>query len=206
MFIDAASHAPATRIGTSERRRHRRVSVSLLGRYMLSERHEYPCQVTDMSPGGAALVAPVRGGVGERVVCHIDHVGRLEGVVTRRLPDGFAIEANMPLIKREKLAEKLTWLANRQALGIFDSRRHARLVPRLTPTTLTLPDGMRRPATLLDVSLSGAALACDARPAVGSAVTVGATPARVVRVGAQGLAVAFDRLLPADGFDDAVKL
>lgn len=206
MFIDAASHAPAAGVRTSERRRHHRVSVSLLGHYMLSERQIYPCQVTDMSPGGAALVASVRGGVGERVVCHIDHIGRMEGVVARRLPDGFAIEAKVPLVRREKIAEKLTWLANRQPLGLPENRRHARIVPRLTSTALTLADGVRHCATLLDVSLSGAALACDARPAPGSAVTVGTTPGRVVRVGAHWLAVTFDGLLPADGFGDAVRL
>jgi c-di-GMP-binding flagellar brake protein YcgR len=42
-----------------ERRRHQRVKVSLLGRYMLADRREYPCQITDMSPGGMALIAPV---------------------------------------------------------------------------------------------------------------------------------------------------
>ncbi|MBN8964736.1 MAG: PilZ domain-containing protein, partial [Rhizobiales bacterium] len=39
-----------------ERRRHQRVRVNLLGRYMLVDRREYPCQVINMSPGGMALV------------------------------------------------------------------------------------------------------------------------------------------------------
>ena len=42
-----------------ERRRHQRVKVNLLGRYMLADRREFPCQVINMSPGGIALVAPV---------------------------------------------------------------------------------------------------------------------------------------------------
>ena len=41
-----------------DRRRHQRVKVNLLGRYMLSDRQEYPCQVVNMSPGGMALIAP----------------------------------------------------------------------------------------------------------------------------------------------------
>ena len=44
-----------------ERRRHQRVRVNLLGRYMLADRREYPCQVVNMSPGGMALIAPVSG-------------------------------------------------------------------------------------------------------------------------------------------------
>lgn len=33
----------------------------------------------DMSPGGMALVAPIGGQPGERVIAHVDHLGRLEG-------------------------------------------------------------------------------------------------------------------------------
>jgi hypothetical protein len=46
---------------SEERRRFQRVKVNLLGRYMLSDRREYPCQVINMSPGGMALLAAVCG-------------------------------------------------------------------------------------------------------------------------------------------------
>ena len=42
-----------------ERRRFQRVRVNLLGRYMLADRREFPCQVLDMSPG-AAMTASCR--------------------------------------------------------------------------------------------------------------------------------------------------
>src|SRR5437764_474835 len=75
----------------NERRRFQRVRVNLLGRYMLADRREYPCQIQDMSPGGMALVAPVSGKPGERVVAYVDHLGRLEGTVVRVYPDGFSM-------------------------------------------------------------------------------------------------------------------
>ena len=34
-------------------RRFQRVNVSILGRYMLADRREFPCQVLSMSPGDA---------------------------------------------------------------------------------------------------------------------------------------------------------
>ena len=34
-----------------ERRRFRRVKLSVLGRYMLEDRREFPCQTIDISPG-----------------------------------------------------------------------------------------------------------------------------------------------------------
>ena len=52
---------------SEERRRFQRVRIDLLGRYMLADRREFPCQVINMSPGGMALIAPVAGNPGERV-------------------------------------------------------------------------------------------------------------------------------------------
>ena len=59
-----------------ERRRHARVKLALLGRYMLEAR-EFPCQTIDVSVGGLAVTAPVRGAVGERVVADSDAMGRI---------------------------------------------------------------------------------------------------------------------------------
>src|SRR6476659_8763878 len=87
-----------------ERRRFQRVRVNLLGRYMLADRREFPCQVTDMSPGGMALIAPVRGEVSERVIAYVDHVGRLEGIVARHFQNGFAMTVAATARKRDKLA------------------------------------------------------------------------------------------------------
>ena len=115
---------------TEERRRHQRVKVNLLGRYMLADRREFPCQVTDMSPGGMALVAPIAGQTGERVIAYVDHLGRLEGKIARVLENGFAMSISATLHKRDKLAAQLTWLANRQILNLPEDRRHDRFAPR----------------------------------------------------------------------------
>ena len=55
----AIQRRPNLRALNDERRRHQRVKVNLLGRYMLADRREFPCQVVNMSPGGMALIAPV---------------------------------------------------------------------------------------------------------------------------------------------------
>ena len=70
-----------------ECRRFQRVRVDLLGRYMLPDRRDFPCQVVNMSPGGMALIAPVSGQPGERVIAYVDHLSRLEGHVARQLSE-----------------------------------------------------------------------------------------------------------------------
>jgi hypothetical protein len=187
-----------------EKRRFQRVRVNLLGRYMLADRREFPCQVLDMSPGGMAIIGPVSGRAGERVVAYIDHVGRLEGTVIRVLPNGFAMSIAATPRKRDKLAAQLTWLANRQILGLPEDRRHDRIVPRNPRSTMVLADGAAVICRIVDMSLSGAAVSCDERPEVGSLITLGKTPCRVVRHVEGGIAVEFTRMQHPDFLEENV--
>jgi PilZ domain len=189
-----------------ERRRHQRVKVNLLGRFMLADRHEYPCQVIDMSPGGMAVVAPVVGQPGERVIAYVDHLGRLEGKVARLIENGFAMSISATLRKRDKLAAQLTWLANRQILNLPEDRRHGRFVPKNPLARLILPNGNNIGCRIIDLSQSGAAvaLAPDLRPAVGAMVMLGKTQGRVVRHIEDGFAVEFTRLQHPDFVEETV--
>ncbi len=191
---------------SEERRRHQRVKVNLLGRYMLADRREFPCQVTNMSPGGMALIAPVSGAPGERVIAYVDHLGRLEGVIARTFDNGFAMTISATLRKRDKLAAQLTWLANRHILNLPEDRRHGRFVPKRPLTRLVLPNGVNLSCRVIDLSLSGAAIgiAADMRPAIGAIVMVGKAQARVVRHIEDGFAVEFARLQHPDFVEDNV--
>ena len=191
---------------SEERRRFQRVKVHLLGRYMLADRREFPCQVINMSPGGLALLAPGIGNVGERVVAYLDHIGRIEGKITRLLDNGFAMTVGATPRKRDKLAAQLTWLANRQILNLPEDRRHDRIVPRNPMAILKIEeDGRQLPVRIMDLSLSGAALASEIRPAVGSAVTLGRVQARVVRHLEEGFAVEFVHAQLPETVEDSVS-
>jgi hypothetical protein len=189
-----------------ERRKHQRVKVNLLGRYMLSDRREFPCQVVDMSPGGMTLIAPVAGGPGERVIAYVDHLGRLEGTVARHIENGFAVKISATLRKRDKLAAQLTWLANRQILNLPEDRRHGRFVPKISLARLILPNGNNVGCRVIDLSASGVAIAIapELRPAVGTMVTIGKTTGRVVRHIEDGFAVEFTRLQHPDFIEENV--
>jgi hypothetical protein len=189
-----------------ERRRHQRVKVNLLGRYMLADRREFPCQVVNMSPGGIAIVAPVSGNPGERVIAYVDHLGRLEGKIARLLDTGFAMTIEATLRKRDKLAAQLTWLANRHILNLPEDRRHGRFIPRKAMARLILPNGNNVTCRVIDLSESGAAIAIspELRPVVGSMVTVGKAQGRVVRHIEDGFAIEFTRLQHSDFIEENV--
>jgi hypothetical protein len=189
-----------------ERRRHQRVKVNLLGRFMLSDRRDFPCQVINMSPGGMAVVTPVVGAVGERVIAYVDHLGRLEGKIARLIDNGFAMTIAATSRKRDKLAAQLTWLANRQILNLPEDRRHGRFVPRNTLGRLILPNSTNVTCRIIDLSASGAAVAIspDLRPDIGAAVTIGKTTGRVVRHIEDGFAIEFTRLQHPDSVESNV--
>ena len=186
------SETPPVQVKTDERRRHQRMRLNLLGRFMLANKREYPCQVMNMSPGGASFITPVGAEIGDRVVAYIDHIGRVEGTVSRIFEGGFAIQLSATVRKREKLAAQLTWLANRKTLGMPEDRRHERIVPNKPEIELKLIDGRSYPCQLIDMSISGAAIAIAVRPALGSRVTLGKMNATVVRHFELGIAIEFD--------------
>lgn len=176
---------------SEEKRRHQRVTINLLGRFMLSDGEEYPCQAIDMSPGGVALVASIAPRKDESAIVYLDEIGRVEGTVARVFNGGFALQIRATERKRDKLANQLTWLANRSLLGIPEGRRHDRIQPRNTNSHIKLPDGRTYPCQVIDMSISGAAVKIDVRPALGTEIILGRMRARVVRHFSEGIAVQF---------------
>src|SRR6201982_995220 len=160
-----------------ERRRYQRVKVHLLGRYMLPDRREFPCQIINMSPGGLSLLAPGIGNVGDRVIAYLDHIGRVEGRITRIIDNGFAMTIGATARKRDKLAAQLTWLANRDILNLPEDRRHGRIGPRQPLSLVALEEGTKMTCRIIDMSLSGAAIAAENRPPLKSLVMLGVVQA-----------------------------
>jgi c-di-GMP-binding flagellar brake protein YcgR len=189
----------------NEGRRYQRVKVDLLGRYMLEDRREFPCQVIDMSPGGMALIAPQVGRLGERVVAYIDHIGRLEGLITRVFASGFSMTIAASQRKRDKLAAQLTWLANRDILDLPEDRRHQRTAAPDQTTTVMMETGTQEKCRIVDLSVSGVAVISDNRPPIGTSIKVGKAPGRVVRHLDNGFAVEFSRVQHPDSLKETIS-
>lgn len=176
---------------TEQERQYQRVELTLFGRYMLQNLQEYPCQILNMSAGSAALITPNQGDIGERVIAYVDHLGRLEGKILRTFHGGFAMSVNATERKRDKLAAKITWLANRHELSLAEDRRHDRITPTLKAAGIKLEDGRTYDVRIIDLSLSGAAIELDVRPTIGTLIWIGNTRGRVVRHFDEGVAIEF---------------
>jgi hypothetical protein len=178
----------------ADRRRHRRVAITLLGRFMRANKQEFTCKLVDISVGGAAIHTPVEVDIGERIVATFDNLGAIEGHVVRTFAGGFAIELQATQYKRDKLAAQITWLMNRHELGdAAEVRRHERtaIANSKKEATMTLDEGVSVPVNILDFSMSGASIATKARPPIGHQVQIGKIKARVVRHHNDGIGVEF---------------
>jgi PilZ domain len=108
--------------------------------------------------------------------------------------------------KRDKLASQLTWLANRQLLGLPEDRRHDRVQPRIPRTVITLDNGQQVVARLIDISTSGAGISTELKLVMDQRIVVGKLPAKVVRVFEGGVAVEFGRVLTGPEIDSDVSV
>ena len=177
----------------ADRRRHKRIPLALLGRFMRANKQEYPCKLQDISVGGAAMHSPVAVTKNERIIAYFDQIGGIEGTVVRVFDGGFAIKLSATQHKREKLAAQLTYLANASSLPLAEQRRegHDRIALRNTVSTLKLAEGIAVPVQVQDISISGASIATEARPQIGQEVVLGKLRARVVRHHENGVGVQF---------------
>src|SRR5262249_9162714 len=109
-----------------------------------------------------------------------------------------------PAGRRDCRAAALPPPAPRHILGLPEDRRHSRVTPRNTTTRLILPNGSSVMVCVTDISQSGAAIRSEHRPEVASPVTIGDTPARVIRHLDHGFAVEFLRLQHLDFLEENV--
>lgn len=184
-----------------ERRSYQRLQVKLYGRFMLEDHTEHSCQVIDISPGNVALRADRIGSPGEKVIVYLDHVGRLEGVVTRTQDDGFAMTLIATDRKKDKLAAQLHWLSTRDKAGLAEDRRHERVAPRNPMSVLHLMDGRQYRCRVIDLSLSGAAVEVEVKPAIGVQVVLGTMRGEVVRHFEEGVAIEFASIQKPESLD-----
>jgi hypothetical protein len=198
----ATEEMPQTRLesfilgSAADERRHRRVVITLPVRFMTETGNEHRALLFDMSPGGVSLTTELRPEIGARLVLYIDDIGRSEGIVVRHHAYGFALRLIATQNRRDRIAERLTFHANRHRLRDDDLRTHER-TEHDHQSRCVLPDGTEQACRIIDLSLTGCAVALAPRPPVGDEVVIGRIQGRVVRHLPQGVAIRFLAVAPS---------
>jgi hypothetical protein len=188
-----------------------RIALSLPGRFKLAsrrdmggQRREFPCRVVTMSCHSVALATPVSGEIGERVIAHIEHFGKLDGMIVRKFDSGFLMEIVASKNERIKLAGKIEWYEKHKNHDVENQRQHVRIIPKNPYSTLVLADGTTTDCLVKDVSASGVAVVADIIPEVGTPIAVGKVVGRVVRHFKEGFAVRFTELQDAQTVESLI--
>jgi len=190
-----AAHALKPSIKRDEsfdRRKFRRVNWAVRVRGLTAEGEEFECNTVDVAAGGLRinLARPMK--QGDNLVLYIDDIGRVEGVVARVLSEiGYAIEFRVPPRKRDKIADQLTWLINKDKLGLYDEREAERRTAG-GQVVATFGSGISVSCAVVDVSIFGVALKTSGpRPMIGERVQVGERAGTCVRYVDGGFAIDF---------------
>jgi len=155
-----------------EKRRHRRIAIPLVVKMLLEDGTEDEAIVRDISAGGASLLSENLPPKGSKVIIYVRDVGRMECTVVREHPHGFAVDFLCSKARREKIADKLTWLANKSRLGLSDDG----LVlegANGEKADLIMSTGVSITCRIIGLSLNGASVQVAPRPSIGSEVVLG---------------------------------
>ncbi len=174
----------------ADRRRFHRGDASVRGRMLLNGGRETDCTIVNVSAGGVLLRSAARGKPGDKVVVIAPELGRVHGVIVRRTGTLTAIEIQATARKRDRLADAITWIHNKELLGLAEDRIATRQTIH-ADVDVELADGVRFHAVLLDASATGANVKTDERPKIGEQLRLGGFEAEVVRLHDAGFAVQF---------------
>ena len=175
-----------------DRRRAQRIDLVLTGRFMTSDQEDYGMQTRNVSCGGALFLSAHKPQPGERVVCYIDGLGRVDGYVARVTDDGFAAAFRTTDYKRDKIADKIIWLANKDELDLQEERGAKRFVTRSGPVILQRENGRKIQCRVIDISLTGAGLETDGpMPFIGEIVSTDNFKGEVMRSDEKSFGIRF---------------
>lgn len=168
-----------------------RLPVRIPGRFMTEASEEHRMVSVAMSGTSAEVRAHVLPARGSNIVCYFDEIGRVVGSVKETLAKGFIVAFATTSLKRDKIADRLVWLANKDALGLSDERAE----PRYSaggPAMVQLANGRTVKCRVVDISLSGAGFeAMGLAPALGEVIRAGSLRGEVVRSSGRSFGIRF---------------
>ncbi len=179
--------------------KQRGVDVVLDGHYTLPNWYDpegklrtFACRTNRVSPYRMIVDVPVVGKVGDYLTSYFRDFGKLDGRISDTKPGCFLFELDVTYATRQRIANKLVWLEQKQKdPEVIELRRSARIIPAKSHTTLTLSDGAVHECFVIDMSIEGVAVSSELQLETGMPLAVGACVGRVVRTFGSGFAVKF---------------
>jgi hypothetical protein len=186
-------------VSTEKFLKQRGVDVVLDGHYTLPNWYDpegklrtFACRTNRVSPYRMIVDVPVVGKVGDYLTSYFRDFGKLDGRISDTKPGCFLFELDVTYATRQRIANKLVWLEQKQKdPEVIELRRSPRVIPAKSHTTLTLADGAVHECFVIDMSTEGVAVSSELQLEMGMPLAVGAGVGRVVRTFGSGFAIKF---------------
>jgi hypothetical protein len=177
------------------------------GRAILANGLEFACSASNITIRSADIRARACVEVGASLVLYLDGLGLVSGRIAAVTRQGFTAELTLIEAMRERFTARLEWQAG-NASRRAELHRAPRIVPLHKGVEVRLGERIVIPGTILNISMSGAAISLGANhlPFVRARVRVGSREATVVRLIERGIAVEFIEPFTATNFDHCVRL
>jgi hypothetical protein len=183
---------------SQDQRSSERVSVRLAGKlFVPAEKTTLDCTVINLSVGGAGIHCPEPPPLDAFVVLYVEGFGRFDAVTTRYVEGELGLKFVCKDAKRQRLEQDLQSFVKEGMTGVTRLRRHRRNAANTPILFFTRADGSEAACKLTDISLQGAMLKTQVRPAIGEVIHLGQTRGWVVRHHEQGIGVQFQQPLEA---------
>ena len=175
------------------------------GSFALSQLGLFPCRSIDISPGGINVQAAKAVVPGTRIALHFEVFGRLVGVTRRTTRNGFGVALLASTDEREKLIARLTWLFNRDPLGLKDMRHYPRHAPTRRSADLQLQDGSVHLVRIDDISKGGALVTTTLAIPESSIVTFEGRASQIVRSSKTAVGISFLKPMESGELDERLR-
>lgn len=174
-----------------DRRMHVRARLAIPLKFMTEADLHGTGKTLNVSGNGIQFVTRETLNRGDYLICYLKDLGRLSGYVTRSQGGKVSLVFDASAMKRDRIADQLTWLLNKDKLGLSEDRRSERHAAS-GELIVTCQDGRTMSCQVVDMSLVGVGLHTqDPRPFIGERVTFGNKSGTVARFIEGGFAVEF---------------
>lgn len=183
----------ATAFQHPEARRYRRVDVDTPAEIVINTVNNFTGRLINISPGDAGIYCKTHVNLGDLAIIYAKNVDILPGRIVRTFPDGFAMSLTISEKHRRQLIETLFARRNQQYSAAIRERRATPRHQQADESTLcTLAGGPTIFVKIADMSVNGAAVESQKKPAIGTALRLGQRSGIVMRHTPKGFAISFD--------------
>jgi hypothetical protein len=179
-------------------------SKILFGRFMLPDQTEHACSVVGIDVTGAEFRSSCLPPYGQTLIAYLEQIGRIECVAQEATPDGFRVEFVLTGARKERFLTRQKWLISKTTEQVQEERLYNRRQMDGAQSRITLLDGRSYPCEIVDISVTGAAVAIAVLPAIGSKVYLGKMQGKIVRYVETGIALQFMTALSGKTLADVV--